>query len=707
MGNYKQSQDKIHFFNLPFGAILDAQISNQSSSLFLWLCLRNVHLRGVAMLRKQLLGLAPALFAVCMFGSGCDSAKKAAEEALGMKQMEDADKNALLTKTTWDTTVDKDMWKIHGGFELTDNFKGDLGSETSIPLPFSLGTNEKFANKAAEGKKRMILLLKAEEFTVPALGAPITRFRIASIAEHDPDKNELKISGGEVNKYLDEAQKLSPGKQAGQYLIAEGVGSGGLAFIEGIARIKATGAEAAPLANVMVFTSSSPFVTLSGGSGETKGQYLLAMLDGSKGQVTGYSSDVPKTYKGTSASVSTEIAYAGALDEYKGDMDAKLADVGADSEQGKKASSAFDKLNSAVTPYLGGWKLIKIDLLFVQPPAAPPPPPTAASAPPAPTPDTVEDPPPANEPAPVVVRQDPKDTDVPQVDLGCNGKNIDGTSTLLTGGNDIADADKKGWRASGDVLITAENHVAIFGSIESVRSEAGDDGRYLDNTEGYCLLTTGDAQYQKSEKAAVQMIPGPDGAGKTSEMWQAVKIPSKESNVKSIQMRVAFFTQEFPKYVGTKFNDSFYIKFDELPEFLAEGNLNDLAGGADAAADCKTKTIASADTQITCGEWYSIAGDAKMNNLGQMWDIDRSSQATNSGTFHCGATKCYHGFIRPRIICRDLTDNHFDKTLTLRFAVTDAGDNIFDSALAVDSVIFSTEACSAGTFTGEEPSRAL
>ncbi len=658
------------------------------------------------MLRKQLLALVPALLAVCMFGSGCGKAKKAAEQALGVKKMEDADKNALLKKTTWDTTVDKDKWKIHGGFELTDGFKGDLGSVTSIPLPFSLGEN---VNKAGAGKKRMLLLLRAENFTVPGFKDPLTRFRIASIAEHDPDKNEMKISGGEVNKYLDESQKLGPGKQAGQYLIAEGVGSGGLAFIEGIARVKATGAEAAPLSNVMVFTSSSPFVTLSGASGATKGQYLLAMLDGSKGQLTGYNSDVPKNYKGTPASVSSEIAYAGALDEYKKDVDAKLADVDANSEQGKKVSSSFEKLNNAVTPYLGGWKLIKIDLLFVQPAAAPPPPPTIASAPIV-TPDLpVEaEAPKPTDPMPVVVRQDPKDTVVPQVDLGCNGQYVEGTivkPSFFTGGNDIADATKKGWRATGDVQITSEDHAAIFGSVASVRAVAG-DARYLDNIEGYCLLTTGDAQYRKSgpntTNAAPQMIPGPDGAGKSSEMWQAVKIPSKESTVKSIQMRVAFFTQEFPKYVGTTFNDSFYIKFDELPAFLAEGNLNDLAGDVDTVADCKTKTIDA--TQVTCGEWNSISGDAAMKGNGQLWDINFSAESTDSDAFKCGGAKCYHGFIRPRIICRDLTDDHFGKELTLRMAVTDAGDSIFDSALAVDSVVFSTEACAVGTFTKEKAS---
>jgi hypothetical protein len=660
------------------------------------------------MLRKQLLALAPALFAVGIIGSGCDKAKKAAEDALGIKKLEAEDQEELLKATKWNETVDQTKWKIHGGVEIADNFKGDLGKEVSFVLPFDLPAQDPKVTAAAGEKKRMLLLLKEEKFTIPGFDQPITRFRIASIAQHDSESNEVKIDGGQVNQYLDESQRLGPGNQSGKYLLAEGVGSGGLAFIQGIARVKKNdGSEAAPLGDVMVFTSSSPFVTLSGKSGVTTGQYMLAMLDGSKGQVTGYKSDVPSTYKGAPASVSAEIAYAGALDQYKGDVDAKLADVSQDAELKAKADASFTKLNNAVTPYLGGWTLINIDLLFVQPPAAAPAPVAQSNPPPTPTPSKPAEPapPPATEPTPVVVRQDPKDEDPPQVDLGCTGQYLDGETpmpSLFFGGDDIADDTKKGWRASGDVRITAQEHEAIFGSIEAVRDAAGADNRYLDNLEGYCLLTTGDAQYQASDKKATQMQPGPDGAGKTSEMWQKVKVPSKESEVKSIQMRVAFFSQEFPKYVGSKFNDSFYIKFDELPEFLAEGNLNDLAGSADEIAACKSKTFDG--TQQKCGQWMSISGDAKLKT-GALWDIEKSSQATKSSAFKCGSdNKCYHGYIQPRIICRDLTDDHFGKEFTLRMSVSDAGDSIFDSALAVDSIVFSTESCATGTFTKEDRS---
>ena len=67
-----------------------------------------------------------------------------------------------------------------------------------------------------------------------------------------------------------------------------------------------------------------------------------------------------------------------------------------------------------------------------------------------------------------------------------------------------------------------------------------------------------------------------------------MKIPT---DYKYIKIRMAFFSQEFPKYVGTGFNDSFFVKFDESPDFIARGNLNDLAGGKDAAKDCSSKTV--------------------------------------------------------------------------------------------------------------------
>jgi len=64
--------------------------------------------------------------------------------------------------------------------------------------------------------------------------------------------------------------------------------------------------------------------------------------------------------------------------------------------------------------------------------------------------------------------------------------------------------------------------------------------------------------------------------------------------------------------------------------------------------------------------------------------------------------------ISARMICKDLTAADLGKERTLRMSVSDAGDSYYDSALAVDSVVFSTKACADpdGRMTPEADSRA-
>ena len=203
-------------------------------------------------------------------------------------------------------------------------------------------------------------------------------------------------------------------------------------------------------------------------------------------------------------------------------------------------------------------------------------------------------------------------------------------------------------------------------------------------------------------------------------MWQKVKVPA---DVKTLQVRVAFMSQEFPRWVGTGFNDSFFIKFDESPGFIAQGNLNELAGlgetGTDAektqAENCKSnKTFGG--TQTSCGQWQSVNGaPATTLNHGTLWDVTSSTQAVSHGDaarFGCSkegesSTKCYHGWVPPRVICYDLDpDTEVGKELTLRMSISDAGDTFYDSAIAVDTIVFSKKDCNS-RFTGEEPSRAI
>ena len=74
------------------------------------------------MLRKQLLALAPALLAVGMFGSGCDKAKNAAEDALGFKALPQEDIDAILKNVGWDVAKNPQLANFevvkNGGFEM-------------------------------------------------------------------------------------------------------------------------------------------------------------------------------------------------------------------------------------------------------------------------------------------------------------------------------------------------------------------------------------------------------------------------------------------------------------------------------------------------------------------------------------------------------------------------------------------------------------
>jgi hypothetical protein len=187
-------------------------------------------------------------------------------------------------------------------------------------------------------------------------------------------------------------------------------------------------------------------------------------------------------------------------------------------------------------------------------------------------------------------------------------------------------------------------------------------------------------------------------------------------------------SQEYPKFVGTKFNDSFFIKFDESLTFIASGNLNEIAGEGKTADDgtpidisaCKAQK--PGDTLAACGDWKPIVASNEWTGAppltyGNIWDITSSTQAQKKGLEWGAMTQemansavsgqAYYGMVEPRVICKDLDPaTEVGKTLTLRFNVTDAGDNLFDSALAVDSVVFTTFGCSEPSFTGEPDSRA-
>lgn len=639
--------------------------------------------------------LAPIMTVAALGAVGCDKAKSALEEASGFSMLDDEQVAELLAQAGWDEAASPNLanFKIHGGFELSDKFPGDLGKDVDIPVPFDLPEQ---AEGTAENQRSMALLRKK---VVKFGDQEYTRFQIVTVARYDAGEKKLVIDDALVGQAMDDDQKVGKDTdegQTGQYLIVEGKGSTGLAYLEGTVKLKKQGAEGEAVKGAAVFTSSSPFVTISGSTGK----YFLAMLDGSKGQVMSYKSDIASAYSApnTPPSSTTDIPYAGALSKYEDKASDKAEAIPSLTDDAKAGfAKANNTITDACTKYgIPGcsWTLVEANLVHVQPQqaAATPATPPAGTAPAAPS----NTPPAAPAPTePIMQRdRDVADADVPHVDLSCS------TNSLVYDGSKFDDAATKGWRFSGDVRITTEKHASIFGDVAALAAASN----YPDTAAGYCLLTTGDQLLKSTAGSPSIYNPGPDGAGRTSEMWQKVGVPG---TAKSIQVRVAFFSQEFPKFVGTQFNDSFFIKFDESPEFIAAGNLNDLAGAADAAlaesvANCRNNT----GTSFTCGEWKFVGATPALK--GDQWVISASTQAPRNGkTYGCtddASKPCFHGMIAPRIICKNIdATTEAGKTLTLRMGVSDAGDSLFDSALAVDTIAFSSDVCGAGDATRLTP----
>ena len=647
------------------------------------------------------------------FGVGCGKAKSALEDALGVEELASDERDALKSSAGWDD-LKMAKFEVVSGFRLKESFKGDIGKNAEIPLPLSLSAPDAATGQAAN-QSMSLVLLKKREFTVGQ--SKFTRFEIVSVGRYDFDRKSINIDGDKLAQYIDDKDRVKKdnNNQEGDYLIVKSKGDGGLVYLTGEVKVKPNdGSGEKPVGDAIVFTSTSPFVARSG---SVTGQYLLAVLGQEKGECkqTGMLSAVKVAGlpDGTPNSVQAEVPCVGVLDQYKGQYNEKTKKL----NQSAKSEELFAKANNVVTNFLGLWKMGVANLLFVQapqPPAAPvalPPPP--ANVPPPPTEPAKIDPPvPASEP---FVRSVPVAGQNYGYNLGCTATRVDPATgadeALIIDPKKFDDyAGAKGWRISGDVRVTAESFKDIFGATDAAR---GAGNRNPDTSEGYCLLTTGNQLHQITKSPIFQ--PKED---KVSEMWQKVQVPD---NATGIQIRVAFFSMEFPAFVGTQYNDAFFVKFDESPGFLAQGNLNDLAGinhsdeaVRNAVANCKNKTSFGAKENYPCGDWNTTTFNNGTGDLnGEMWNVKYSSESPAlHSAFNCGAANtsglCYPGMIKPRILCAPLDkDIERGKLLTLRIGVADVGDAYYDSALAVDSIVFTTnENPCAALFTPDAESAA-
>lgn len=646
------------------------------------------------------------------FAMSCGKAKEALQDALGVEELASDERDALKKSAGWD---DQKMGKFEvvSGFRLKESFKGDIGKNAEIPLPLSLSAPDSAKGQAAN-QSMSLVLLKKREFT--AGDNKFTRFEIVSVGRYDFDKKAVIIDGDKLAQYIDDKDRVKKdnNNQEGDYLIVKSKGDGGLVYLTGDVKVKPNdGSADKPVGNAIVFTSTSPFVARSG---SVTGQYLLAVLGQEKGECkqSGMLSAVKVSGlpEGTPSATQSEVPCVGVLDQYKGQYGEKTKKL----NQGAKPEELFNKANNVVTDFLGLWKMGVANLVFVQappPPAAPVAVPTPpANVPPPPTEPAKIDPPvPASEP---FVRSVPVPGQNYGYNLGCTATRVDSTTgvdeALIIDPKKFEDyAGAKGWRISGDVRVTAESFKEIFGAVPASPDASN---RNPDTSEGYCLLTTGNQLNQITKSPIFQPKDG-----KVSEMWQKVKVPD---NATGIQIRVAFFSMEFPTFVGSQYNDAFFVKFDESPGYLAQGNLNDLAGinhtdeaVRNAVSNCKNKTSFGVKEDYACGDWNTTTFNNGSGNLtGEMWNVDKSTEGPAlHSAFNCGAVYpsglCYPGMIKPRILCAPLDkDTERGKLLTLRIGVADVGDAYYDSALAVDSIVFATSENPCGTRFTPDPESA-
>jgi hypothetical protein len=644
-------------------------------------------------------------------GISCGKAKSALKDALGIDELTQEETTSIKKNAGWDDAK-LAKFEILAGFKLTDNFQGDIGGSTEIPFPLSLSAPDA-AKGQAQNQALSLALLKKREFTIG--DNKFTRFEIVSVGRYDFDKKSIVIDGDKLGDFLDEKDRVkkSNNNQSGEYLIVKSKGDGGLVYLTGDVKVKPNdGSAMAAVGGAMIYTSTSPFVAQSGSS---SGKYLLAVVgqDGGGCKQGGMISAVKTTGlpTGTPAGTQSEVPCIGALDQYKSQFDSKTDKL----NQKSQADELYGKSNKVVTDFLGLWKMGVANLTFVQAPApkepaALPPPPPNPPTPPTETPKI--DPPVAK--TETFVRSEPVSGQEFGYNLGCTATTVNrltgADAAIVTDPSKFDDyGSTKGWRISGDVRITTENFEKIFGGAEANR-QAG--SRNPDVSEGYCLLTTGNQLFNITK---VPLFQPKDG--KVSEMWQKVKVPD---NATGIQIRAAFFSMEYPTFVGSQFNDAFFVKFDESPKFLAQGNLNDLAGinntdeaVRNAVNSCKDKTSFGADESYPCGDWNNVTFNNGAKDLnGELWNVTQSTEGPAlQGKFQCGDENgglCYPGMIRPRVLCAPLDkDAERGKVLTLRIGVTDVGDPYYDSALAVDSVVFTTaENPCAQLFSNEEQSAA-
>ncbi len=605
----------------------------------------------------------------------CTRAGEGTEGTVGIRQLSLAEIGTMKEAAGWSKFVNN-QWEVVGGIELYNGYAGDLAANTSFHVRTTVQRSPN-----PDGKERMLVIANLKEFTIGERA--FTRLSIVSAGAYDQKSQTMDAVGDEVNSYQDPSAVVGRKNrnQKGRYLLLEPSGGVGIAFVNGRTLTKVSnGEEPTELGGILLTSSVSPFVALSS---KTKHTYFMPVPYGSHSYLSGYHVAGIEKPVGMPLLTSAAIASAGRSEEFTEEFQEKLDQLSISTSQSEAAMTTFSLTSGSVKTIFGGWPIMTQDVVFVQPPA------------PGEIPVPDEN---AHGPQRAVAEPESEftlrqtDNLDPQEDLSCNGEARDGAATMLPFSEE--NMVLPGWKYVGNVIATAEQHEVIFGSPEDLAAISV--GRYLEKTQGYCLLSTGNSQFKRGESTSTHLVPVNN---RRSEMAQLVKVPLR---AKSIQVRAAFFTQEFPEFIESPLSDSFYVKFDESMEFIASGALNSIGAGT-GKIDPRLNGCATTfdpENSPSCGVWESLASVGDLPD--DLWNINYSSHAVQERE-NVGCTEgksCYHGWVKPRVICKDLQEEEIGEQLTLRISITDVGDDYFDSALAVDSVVFSQENC-AETFTRE------
>jgi hypothetical protein len=176
-----------------------------------------------------------------------------------------------------------------------------------------------------------------------------------------------------------------------------------------------------------------------------------------------------------------------------------------------------------------------------------------------------------------------------------------------------------------------------------------------------------------------------------------VRVPT---NAQSFSVRMYFFSAEYPEYVCTPFNDFFVALIDSSAANPADGNIaiyddgNDLwpvgVNILDAASGLFTQCTNGSISQCGGGGSYNgCTGTAELNGTG--FDTQSSTDLS------CGFSGRHGGGTGWLTLSGNVTPG---EVMTLRFAVWDTGDELFDSLVLLDDFQWSVQASQPGVTPG-------